>query len=185
MMRYLLLLFLGVLAGCQYGLPQVNGPSDVWPGDRVLVGKVVLDPPLVEGEQNIGERYEDFHLFTGQEAAEFTPDELGWGDFQNTIKAPVGETFYTIAPGNQAHINGGMLMLTLEMDDRLYFPGGWYYSAEAGSEALYIGTIKYTRNDFYETESVEIIDEYPQARKAFAKKFGDMPLKKALLQPAQ
>ena len=56
----------------------------------------------------------------------------------------------------------------------------------AGDRALYLGTIRYRRNAFYEIIGMDVIDEYRQANAAFIRKFGNtLTLKKALLKPAR
>lgn len=184
--RLLLPLAAAALSACQYGMPLANSAADVAPGKIMLVGKVVLDPPLEKGEQDLrtGERSQEslINLFTSTEQAMLDPGNIRYRDHKLIIKAPLGKEFFAIAPYSRANITGAMLYLNA--GDETYFPGGWRYAGSAGDKALYLGTIRYRRNVFYEIVGREIVDEYPQANAAFTKKFGtSMKLKKALLRP--
>lgn len=184
----LALLLTSLLAGCQYGMPAAGSAADVGPGKIVLVGKVVLDPPLAKGEQDLrlGERGQEdlINLFTSQQQVKLDPDQLGLGDYRHVIKAPLGREFFALAPHDRTVITGAMLYL--HGGDQVFFPGGLRYAAAAGDRALYLGTIRYRRNEFYEIIGMDVIDEYRQANAAFIRKFGNtLTLKKALLKPAR
>lgn len=177
-----------LLAGCQYGLPMVDSPDDVYPGEVILVGKVILDPPLQEGEQNVsmsmGSQINLINLFTSDQEVMIDPNNVRYGHFQKAIKATLGEQFCTIAPFDKGNISGA----TLFLDDmeKIYFPGGLQFTVEAEDQAVYLGTIRYRRNDFYEITDLDVLDEYSEAEKEFASKFGDgVTLRKALLKPVK
>jgi hypothetical protein len=47
---------------------------------------------------------------------------------------------------------------------------------------VYIGTLRYQRDEFFEITRVTVVDEYAQASAEFAKRFGSrQPLRKALM----
>ncbi len=51
---------------------------------------------------------------------------------------------------------------------------------------IYIGTIQYHRNEFFEVTKSAIVDDYERANAEFKKKFGTKhPLRKALLTPVK
>lgn len=184
MIRILLLTLMALLVGCQYGLPMVDSPHDVYPGEVVLVGKVVLDPPLQEGEQNVswGSQENLINLFTSDREVMIDPNNVRYGHYQKAIKAPLGASFFTIAPFDKGQISGATIFL--EDMEQIYFPGGLQFSVTDEDQAVYLGTIRYRRNDFYEITAIDVLDEYTQARKEFAEKFGDgMTLRKGLLKP--
>jgi molybdopterin synthase catalytic subunit len=59
-------------------------------------------------------------------------------------------------------------------------------SLKPGDRAVYIGTVRYHRNEFWEITKVAIVDDYDRANADFRKKFGaKTPLRKALLTPAK
>jgi len=70
--------------------------------------------------------------------------------------------------------------------NRVYFPGGLKASIKAGDKAVYIGTVQYHRNEFFDISKVSIVDDYERANTEFKKRFGTKyTLRKALLTPAK
>jgi len=62
------------------------------------------------------------------------------------------------------------------------FARGAQGAAQAGDKAVYIGTVRYTRDEFFEIKKVAIVDDYERANSEFRKKFGTkIALRKALL----
>lgn len=187
MVRYLFVSCCLILSACQYGVRSVDSAADILPGDLILVGKVILDPPLAAGEQELGAMEKSqanlINIFTSQEQVMIDPSNIRYGDMRTVVKAPIGGEFFAIAPYREANITGAMIYLN--MNDSIYFPGGWRYVASEQDQAIYIGTIKYRRNEFYEIVGVKVIDEYAQANREFAGKFGSgIKLRKALLHDA-
>lgn len=187
MRRCFLLLVCLALSACQYGVRNLESAADVLPGDLILVGKVTLDPPLAEDEQQLGmtekAQQDLINLLLSTEQVMIDPSSIRYRDFQTAVKASLGTTFFALAPYRQANISGGMIYLNVS--DRFYFPGGWRYQASDSDQAIYIGTIQYRRNTFNEVVGARVIDEYSQASREFAGKFGtDIKLRKSLLSKA-
>jgi hypothetical protein len=66
--------------------------------------------------------------------------------------------------------------------NRAYFPGGLKVALKPGDRAVYVGTVQYHRNEFFEVTKTVIIDDYARANAEFKQKFGaKYPLRKALL----
>lgn len=182
--RHLIIALCLLLSACQYGVRTVNSAADLMPGDLILVGKVILEPPLAEGEQELGmmenAQANLINIFTSTEDVMIDPSNIRYRDIRTVVKAPVGGEFFAVAPHREANITGAMIYLNV--NDSIYFPGGWRYTANEEDKAIYIGTIKYQRNEFYEIVGVKLIDEYAQAGKEFSEKFGpSIKLRKALL----
>jgi hypothetical protein len=49
--------------------------------------------------------------------------------------------------------------LDLVKQEKLWFPGGYYFDVPKGAAAVYIGTLRYFRDDFNSITRVEVIDE--------------------------
>lgn len=65
---------------------------------------------------------------------------------------------------------------------RAYFPGGLKATIRPRDKAVYIGTIRYYRDEFFDVSKVRIKDDYTHAKAEFKKKFGKKySLRKALL----
>ena len=109
-------------------------------------------------------------------------------DYKGRIEATVGENFFIRSQSQPFYIVGGMMYLDLgskEMN-RAYFPGGLMAPLKVGDKAVYIGTIRYHRNEFWEITKVTIVDDYESANAEFKKKFGaKYSLRKAYLTQAK
>ena len=55
---------------------------------------------------------------------------------------------------------------------------------QPNDQAVYIGTLRYHRDEFFTTKKVEVLDRFAQANTAFTEKFGrDVTLRKSLAVP--
>jgi hypothetical protein len=63
------------------------------------------------------------------------------------------------APRQRTFVNGAVAHLDVMEQDRLWFPGGYYFDVPAGAPAVYIGTLRFHRNDFNTITRVEVVDE--------------------------
>lgn len=179
-------------SGCALRLPDAS--SDVPPPGRVIVvGKLVLDPPIAESEQNtqwnvIGEGAlrRRVWMATGPKAVPINPDAQKMSDWQNHLRAEWGRTFMVTAPSRRTWLRGAKAQLDASIGSEIWFPGGYWFEAPEGAQAIYIGTLYYKRGDFYSIESVEVRDEYREALREYRKRFGERAtLTKALMQPAR
>ena len=113
-------------------------------------------------------------------------EEPGWGDFKGRIDAPFGEEFIVRSPNEPFYVIAGMMILTMGRSgtDNAYFPGGLKANIRPGDKAVYIGTIRYHRDEFFEITDAEIVDEYDRVKAEFEELLGNtFPLRKALLSP--
>ena len=132
----------------------------------VVIGKIELVPPLHQLEQKthwnvIGEKSMLGRIFiaTGdmhKPVKTGTPDAA---DFQSTLEAEWGKPFMVKMPRHGTWFNGGMAHLDVLNQETLWFPGGMYFEVPQGAKAVYIGTLRYHRNDFNAITRVEIVDE--------------------------
>ena len=173
-----------LLSGCAM-IPTLLPPATDLLGSEshvVVVGKFELDPPLnaaleqrthrnVIGDKRILNR---IIMATRNAPGPVDTNALGGPDWQGTIEAEWGVPFRVKAPRQRTYLNGGFVQLDVVAQEKLWFPGGVYFDVPPGARAIYIGTLRYTRNEFNRITNVEVIDE----RKDFA------PEARALLQPA-
>ena len=166
MKKLLALLSCLLLAACAvpHAVPEA---ADLKAGDGevVVIGKIELVPPLEKGEQKshwnvIGEdRMFRFWMATGPE---FKPVRTGRGDavdFQASVEADWGQPFMVKMPRRRTYINGGATFLDGLDRSKLWFPGGLYFDVPADAKAVYIGTLRYHRNDFNTITRVEVVNE--------------------------
>jgi hypothetical protein len=65
--------------------------------------------------------------------------------------------------------------------EKALLPSGYRIDLRPGDRAVYIGTIKYHRDEFFSTDKIEVIDEYKNELAAFRSRFGNtIKLRKAI-----
>jgi hypothetical protein len=194
-MRRLLILFaltfFCVSAGAAARKP-ISSFGKLGANETVVVGRVELVPPLHEHDQRIrgigtGRFKNKMFMIVDEEYQELT-EEPGRGDFKGRIDASFGEEFIVRSSNEPFFIIAGMMYLSLGhgLPDQAYFPGGLKADIRPSDKAVYIGTIRYHRNDFFEVTETEIIDDYERVNGQFMKEFGnEHPLRKSLLTPVR
>jgi hypothetical protein len=183
------LLLLGALSSC---IGAAREPMDSLSGlnsdETVVVGRIELVPPLRKDEQKLKGlgtgNFENKIILITDESYRVLTEEPGMADFAGRIEAILGKSFFVRSNSKPFFILGGMMYLDLggrEMN-RAYFPGGLKASLKPGDKAVYVGTVQYHRNEFFEVTKAAIVDDYDRANAEFKKKFGAKhPLRKALL----
>jgi hypothetical protein len=154
----------------------------------VIVGRVELVPPLRKGEQKIrgmvvGDFENRLYLMIDEKPRPL-PQDPALADYAGRIEAPIGSTFFVRGKSAPFYILGGILFLEIggSTPQRVYFPGRLHVAAKPGDRAVYIGTLRYQRDEFFEITRVTVADDYREASAEFAAKFGGRePLRKALM----
>ena len=98
--------------------------------------------------------------------------------------APLGQTFFVRSRAAPFYVLGGMLILEMggSRVDRAYFPGGLKVEVKPGDRAVYIGTLRYHRDEFFEVSKTVVVDDYAGASAEFVRRFGDgQGLRKSLM----
>ena len=168
MTRWLLLAVALALQACAVprALPQAEG-LEAGAGEVVVIGKIELVPPLdpryeqkshwnVVGEKRMLDR---IWMSTGAQHLPVTTSQLDASQFQASLEVPWGVPFMVRAPRQRTYLNGGVTHLDVLQQDRLWFPGGLYFDIPAGARAVYIGTLRYHRNDFNAITRMDVVDE--------------------------
>lgn len=183
------LLLLGALGACVGPAREpVDSLSGLNGGETVVVGRIELVPPLRKNEQKLKGlgtgNFENKIILIADEQYRALTDEPGMADYAGRIEAKFGQNFFVRSDSKPFYILGGMVYLDLggqEMN-RAYFPGGLKVSLKPGDKAVYVGTVQYHRNEFFEVTKAAIIDDYDRANAEFKKKFGARySLRKALV----
>ena len=169
-------------------MPEASGlPND---SHVIVVGKFELDPPLnPELEQTthwsaIGDKgiLKKIYYSTDSKPVELDTD-ISFSQWQKQIEVMWNQLFFVKAEAKKTYLNGGIIYLDMVEQSRIWFPGGLYFDPPPGAKAIYIGTIHFTRNDFWVIKRVQVIDDYSEANKVFKKQFAsEATLKKVLLQ---
>jgi hypothetical protein len=180
---------LGALGACVGPAREsVSSLSGLNGSETVVVGRIELVPPLRKNEQKfkgiiVGDWEIKIVLITDDQYRQLT-DEPGMGDFAGRIETKFGRTFFVRSDSKPFYILGGMMYLDLGGSEinKAYFPGGLKVALKPGDKAVYVGTVRYHRNEFFEITKASIIDDYDATSAEFKKKFGaKYPLRKALV----
>lgn len=154
----------------------------------VVVGKVELVPPLRKGEQKIRGmvvgNFENTMYLMMDEKLRPLPDDPRIADYAGRIEASIGKTFFVRSKAAPSYVLGGVLFLDIggSSQQKAYFPGGFQVAARPGDRAVYVGTLRYQRDEFFEITRITIVDEHREASAEFEAKFGrGQALRKALL----
>ncbi len=190
----------GLAAACLTLLGACAGParqdvdslSEVGAGETLVVGRIELVPPLRKDEQKIkalnSGTYENRIFLLADVQYRVLVSEPVLADYNGRIEATLGKNFFVRSDRKPFFILGGVLFLDIGGSElnKAYFPGGLKVPIQPGDRAVYIGTLKYHRNEFFEITKVAIEDDYERANAEFKKKFGTKnSLRKALLTPAK
>ena len=162
--------------------------SELGSDEVVLVGKVELVPALRKHEQkirgNVVGNFENRMYLVMDDKLRPLPDDLRVADYAGRIEALMGSTFFVRSKAAPAYILGGVVFLDIggTSQQKAYFPGGFQVAAKPGERAVYIGTLRYHRDEFFEIQRVTVVDEYKQANAEFQAKFGSgQTLRRALM----
>jgi len=192
MTRAFALLLALALAGCAPAARvAVDSEQAVGSGDTIVVGRVELVPPLRKGEQRlrgIGTgKYENRIFLLTDERKRALPPEPAFYDFAGRIEATLGSHFFVHSRSTPFYILGGVMVLEVGSGmSGARFPGGLRVALKPGDRAVYIGTLRYHRDEFFEITRVDIVDDYGTAQAEFTRKFGsDVSLRKALMVPTK
>lgn len=190
MIRALILLATLSLAGCvPSALAPVSSAEGVGGGETIIVGRVELVPPLRKGEQRLTAigtgSYENLMLLLTGERDRPLPADPKIADYTDRIEAKLGSLFFVRTRNAPFYILGGIVFLDMGSTmNRARFPGGLRVGLKEGDRAVYIGTLRYHRNEFFDITDVQVVDEYAAANAEYSKRFGNgVPLSKALMAP--
>ena len=164
--------------------------------DRVLVvGAVEIVPPLRAHERELDIPNDLFNMeeMIANRAwlkAAADPDTRP-ADSRYLINPRLGETFFFALPRAMPYLLGGEVTVKYKIVNggvrqrKIHIPGPLRVRADRGDGAVYLGTLRLTRDAFNEVVKVQVIDHYAQAAKAFRQRFGaGVRLRRALLQSA-
>jgi len=190
----ILLSLMASLAGCAGSpLEHLDSISALPPGEAIIVGRIELVPPLEDGEQRVeskglfinpyaAEMKNGVYLLTGEKSRDIGEPSLS--DYDNRIEAKFGKPFYIRAKRAPLFVNAAEIFMSVERYgmNKVRLPAKFRIDIKPGDKAVYIGTVRYHRDEFFEINRVEVVDDYAKERAAFNKKFGsNVKLKRSLV----
>jgi hypothetical protein len=152
--------------------------ADLSANEAVLIGRIEMVPPLQKGEQKLqGLFVEDMRnraYFLTDDHWREVQGEASLSDYQGHVGEEFGKTFAVAVPTQPLYVLKGIMYLhfTNNRWEQAWLPGGLKVDVQAGDKAVYMGTVRYHRNEFMDITKVEIVDDFDRERAAFAKKFG-------------
>lgn len=187
--RWLCLLYFAGLTGCA-GLSELESTNTLGSSEIVLTGRIELDPPLRADEQELhmlgsGRYRNKLLVVVGDEYIDLR--EPGFDALRNAAVVTLGEDFHIRVPRRATLVySGGSILMGADKRGRvdyLHLPGKVKFHTRPGDEAIYLGTIKYTRDDFNGISDVNVIDQHTQSQQAFKQAFGkSLRSRKAVLE---
>ena len=159
--------------------------------DLLVIGKIEVIPPIVPLEQStLAETYRNKVTLVFRDELKHLR-QLSRYDRKGQVTVSLAEQFYVAVPDTMNYFLGTTIPMRAQKQRgksqpeivNAKLPAAMYMVARRQDRAIYIGTIRYFRDEFFDIYNVEIVDEFKQARQEFEKKFGtNVPLKKSLLQ---
>lgn len=187
-----LIVLLSLLQSCTMGgefLKETNSISEVGKNEVIVVGIIELLPKIQEGEQALDPDgvidlfgYGDMNRNRAMVQFNAKPEVDGYKLLMNP---ELGKTFFFKVPkDNKYMVEASVLTEFSRLGNygKIHLPMSFKLDIKPTDKAVYIGKIKYTRDDFNSITKVELVDEYKKANKQFKKKFGNkLKLRKVLV----
>ena len=168
--------------------------ADVPPERVLLVGKIMLNPPLrtAEKELNIpNDLFGSAEMMSNRAIMGFSASKnvaLEKAGF--LINPVVGETFFFSLPRNRVNMVGGYITVSYSINavdafnsvlnhGKVLLPA-FQLGLQASDKIVYIGPLHLERGPFNEVTQARIIDEYDEAVDALSGRFGMTKMRKAL-----
>lgn len=166
-----------LFGACSHG--ALNVQNDAAPGDNetLVVGKVIIEPAPERDSGYDG----GIALFFDKVLRMGGIDKESLWEMTQVL-GNEGWTFFKPVPAKRMYcVMAVYFMGHNDTYDPIYMPVSFVLDVKLGDKAVYIGTIKFTRDYFYNVKKVEVIDEYSGVLPEFIKKYGsDIRLKKAI-----
>jgi len=170
-------------------MEKATSAPDAGSGKTIVVAKVELIPGLQKEEQDFAwnvigmDQYKNTVLFMTDEKYRRLESEPGLSDYKNRLELKMGETNYALTENKPFYALTGMIILASgDSVEHLYLPAGFKVDIRKDDRAVYIGTIRYYRDEFSGITKIEVIDDYKRENRRFHQKFGrDIKLTKRLI----
>lgn len=209
-LSYLLLAFLvgTSLEGCMKVVSHedVTSSKQIRSDQIIVVGKIELVPPLREMEQVLSSQdmvagFKDKALILIDDE-KYDMADLSSRSSRAASSVKLEETFFIPVDRDKdgsAYYSGGIIvvndypltgtrffgvfgMVSAMRADHFDLAGKVRFGSKQSDRAIYIGTIRYHRDEFNAITRIEVLDQYSQAKKQMAKTLKeDLPLVKAKL----
>ena len=181
------------LQSCGMGgafLKEADSVNSLSREEVIVVGTIELIPKLEEDDQDLESPAGVWDLFgvgnmnKNRAMIQFNskPEVDGYKIIMNP---ELGKTFFFKVPRDHKYLVEAYVMTEFPRyggSGKILLPMSFKVNIKPTDKAVYIGKIKYTRDDFNTITGVKLIDNYKKANKQFKKKFGSKyKLRKSLI----
>lgn len=164
-------------AGCG-SQPELNSASELQTREVILVGRIELVPPLFPHEQVLkapltGRFRDKVHVLFADRV--YDAHESTFTFYRKSTLVELGQEFYLPQPTSKTlFYSGGAVVMTAtnKGQDDMKLPGGLQYTLNPADRAVYVGTVRYHRDDYNTITKTEVINDYARVNKAFVAKYG-------------
>lgn len=186
----ILVFILAALSGCVSEMQTVQNASQLGPNDIAIVGKIEIVPPLDKYDQaglktlGSGKFKNKVQIVFDTKKPNAENPKPDYSD--NIAQVPIGEVFvlrhrkaaatyylggyiltqsqasYSGYQGRNASIDVGTILVS----------GGLKFHTANKTRALYIGTIRYYRDDYNAIKKIRVLNHYKSANREFRKRTG-------------
>jgi hypothetical protein len=170
---------------------DVDSPTGLGSGEVLIIGRVRLTPPLGQEEQALSWLVSDWRgkiMVVVGDGPTPIPLPFRTSEYSGRIEAPADREFSVALPSRSFSIRGCVVPLDLSGGpaDQALLPGGFRVDIRPDDVALYLGTIHYRRDEFWNITRVDVEDDYDRVLSECRKRWGDsVPLRKALVSASQ
>ena len=189
---YSVVLALVLLQGCSIGgkfLQEAKSFKSVNKDEVIIVGRISITPKLGKDEQDLDAPgvidvmgYAEKNK--NRSMIQFNSRPVATG-YKYVINPKLGKVFFFKVPRNMKYIVDGSILAEFSRygnTGEILLPTGFKVNIKPSDKAVYIGDIKYTRDDFNSITKVRLKNNYRKALKQFRKKFGKkVKLRKSLV----
>ena len=170
-----------LLQSCSMGgkfLTEVGSLNSLKKDEVIIVGTIDLTPKLDKDEQELDPKgvwdvmgYGNKNKNRGMITFNSKPVS---SDYKYVINPELGKVFFFKVPRNLKYIVDGEILTVFSRygSEKIILPTGFKVNIKSSDKAVYIGDIRYKRDDFNSITRIELKDNYRKALKQFRKKFG-------------
>jgi len=141
----------------------------------LLVGKFSLVPKLAPDEQKLHfSQASDkgmIWFFTDTRLRYINLYDVAEDDYARCIRSKLDNTFYVSVPKESFYLLFGCITMSTAYPATLN--ANMKIDIRPDDAAVYIGTIKFYRDEYFSAKKIELIDEFSSIREDFQKKFGN------------
>jgi len=166
---------------------EVYSPTWLNSGEVLLLGRVKLTPPLAEEEQALSWLVSDWRgkvmVIVGDEPTPIARP-FRTSEYSGRIEAPADAEYSVALPRQPFAIRGCVVPLDLSgpAADQALLPGGVRVDIRPDDVAVYIGTLHYRRDEFWNITGVSVEDDYDRVLAECRKRWGEpLTIRKALV----